>query len=621
MRWLALFFLAASQATPLASSAALPSRLVLLLDGVSYRDVRALQEGTGFKAGPQAFRQGYFPASRLISTFPSISDPAWSEILGNDPPPGYQRTYFNAAMGSEVSLNGVTSVAEYERQMTWELDGSFRRVTSYGFPVKAFRYELNQAIKGFLQSSEAQTNYYALIHSTDSAQHLWGDIRSMLCTLDEKLQELRAIYRAREGKELEILILSDHGHDHAGKGRRIAIRNFLKRHGYSVTKSLSGPKDVVLPTAGIESWVEIHNAPGETSNLVQLLSRLEGVDLVTARLPDRTNRFVVRNSKGEQAEIEWNAEKNSFRYQMETGDPLDYGRVVKALTDKGAFDSGGFAVSDAWMEETITHRYPLALERIARGHAKVTLNPASILLSLDRAHVHCGWLIKRGISLVKSGGTHGALDDVSSTGVLLSSFARTEDTSTSRVAALFDGFKGRRDYRLEESGAEWVCRRTVGLQAMVQSPEEPRGLWMNEFFLRIWTPAFARLDPEVPISITIDRAGLPARIRRSDPDPVKAFEQSLVAHSEPSLQAKRSGARDYAIPTSLMLQAQTPYRISIWIEERNKRKQIFKFTFRTDSRGLPTAPVVEVEIPGPSKTQRDMFSANDADSSKDLHGR
>ena len=597
MRWLALFFLAASQATPFYSGAALPSRLVLLLDGVSYRDVKALQEGTGSKAGPHAFREGYFPASRLISTFPSISDPAWSEILGNDAPPGYQRTYFNAAMGSEVSFNGVTSVAEYERQMTWELQGSFRRVTSYGFPVRAFKYELNQAIKGFLQSSGTQTNYYALIHSTDSAQHLWGDIQSMLCTLDEKLQELRAIYRAREGKELEILILSDHGHNRAGNGKRIAIRGFLKKHGYRVAKSLSGSKDVVLPTAGIESWVEIHNSPSETSNLVQLLSRLEGVDLVTARLPDQTNRFIVRNSKGEQAEIEWKG--NSFRYQMETGDPLDYGRVVKALAEKRACDSSGFAVADAWMEETLTHRYPLALERIVRGHTKVTLNPASILLSLDNTHVHSGWCIKRGISLVKSGGTHGGLDDVSSTGVLLSSFARTEDTSTSRVAALFEGFHGRRDYRSEESGAEWFFRRTSGLQAMARWPEEPGGLWMNELFLRIWTPAFARLDPEVPVNITIERAGLPARIRRSDPDPVKAFEQGLVAHSEPSFQAKHSGTRDYAIPTSLALQPQTPYRISIWIQERNKRKQIFKFTFQTDSRGMPTAPV---DDPGESRT-------------------
>jgi hypothetical protein len=450
MAFLVLFFLSTSQAMPLTNSPSLPSRLVLLLDGVSYRDVRALQEGIEStpprhsQIHPQAFRQGYFPASRLISTFPSISDPAWSEILGDDPPPGYQRTYFNAAADSQVSLNGVTSLAEYEKQMTWQLHGDFRRAASYGSPLKAFKYELNQTIKSFLESRGAQANYYALIHSTDSAQHLWGDIQSMLCTLDGKLQQLRAFYRAREGKELEILIMSDHGNNHAGRGKRIAIKGFLTKHGYRVAKSLSNAKDVVLPTAGIESWVEIHNLPSETTNLVKLLSQLKGVDLVTARHPDRINRFIVRSSKGEQAEIEWDAKRNWFRYQMQSGDPLDYRRVVDALAKKGAFDARGFASADHWMAETLTHRYPLALERIVRGHSTVTANPASILLSLNNAYVHDGWFINSGIALVKSGGTHGALDDINSTGVLLSSFAPTKDSSSSRVAGMFDGFKGRR---------------------------------------------------------------------------------------------------------------------------------------------------------------------------------
>ncbi len=453
LTWLVLCHLSTSPAMPLTNRTSLPSRLVLMLDGVGYQDVRALQEGMEFTAAGhsqshrQAFRQGYFPASRLISTFPSISDPAWSEILGNDPPPGYQRTYFNAAADSQVAFNGVTSVAEYEKQMTWQLHGDFRRAASYGSPVKAFKYELNQTIKDFLQSSGAQTNYYALIHSTDNAQHLWGDIQSMLCILDEKLQHLRAVYRAREGKDLEILILSDHGNNHAGRGKRVAIKGFLTKHGYRVAKSLFNSKDVVLPTAGVESWVEIHNLPSETTNLVKLLSQLKGVDLVTARLPDQTNHFIVRSSKGEQAEIEWDAQRNRFKYQMESGDPLDYRGVVDALANKRAFDARGFASADDWMAETLTHRYPVALERIVRGHSTVTVNPASILLSLNNAFVHSGWLINKGISLVKSGGTHGALDDINSTGVMLSSFAPTKDSSTSRVAALFDGFKGRREDR------------------------------------------------------------------------------------------------------------------------------------------------------------------------------
>ena len=283
--------------------------------------------------------------------------------------------------------------------------------------------------------------------------------KSVQAVLSPKLQELRAIYREREGKELEILILSDHGQNHAGGGKRIAIKRFLARHGYRVTKSPAGPKDVVLPTAGIESWVEIHNSRSETTNLVHLLSHLAGVDLITAPSPDQTHRFMVLNSKGELAFIE--SKGNSFKYEIETGDPLNHRPVVEALAHKHELDSDGFASADAWMAETLTHQYPLALERIVRGHTTLALNPASILISLDNAYVHSGWLLKRGISLVRSGGTHGALDNINSTGVLLSSFAPTSDTSTSRAALLFDGFTGRSVRHPGITGAQWARGKQV----------------------------------------------------------------------------------------------------------------------------------------------------------------
>jgi hypothetical protein len=473
LRRLILVFLSASELISSTGGASLPSRLVLLVDGVSYRDVKALQEGTGSDSAgnkrERAFQDGYFPASRLISTFPSISDTSWPEILGIDPPPGYQRTYFNSATGSEESINGVTKLAGYEQKMTWQMEGNFRRIMSYSSPARSFKYELNEMIKHFLQSSGAQPNFYAIIQSIDTGQHSWGDAQSMLFTLDKKLQELRATYRHREGRELEILILSDHGNNHAGAGRRIAIKSFLKKHGYRLANSLSDPKDVVLPTAGIESWAEIHNSPAETSNLVQLLSQLKGVDLVTARHPDQANCFIVRNSKGEQAEIEWDAKKNSFKYQMQTGDPLAYGTVVEALASNGSLDPNGFATADDWKTETLTHRYPLALERIVRAHTKVALNPASILLSLENGYIHSKWLIRRALDFARSGGTHGGLDDISSTGVLLSNFAPTADTSSSRVAVLYDGFKGGGALdRPEASRTGWVYRTRIGRQPTVE---------------------------------------------------------------------------------------------------------------------------------------------------------
>ena len=340
-----------------------------------------------------------------------------------------------------------------------------------------------------------------MLRSPDDAQHLSADIFALLCALDERLEQLRSTYRVREGRELEILILSDHGNNHAGPARRVQILPFLKKAGYRPAKSILNPKDVVLPTAGIESWVEIHNSPGETERLLQLLSRLEGVDVLTARDPDHADRFLVMNAKGQRAGIEWNRARNSFRYSPQSGDPINYRPVVEALARKSQLDAEGFATADAWMAKTLTHRYPLALERIVRGHTRAALNPATILISLDNAYVHSGWFVKMGSDVVRFGGTHGALDDLNSNGILLSSFAPTHDTSASRVAALYGGFPGLRNYRAEGKGAEWVLPKAQALTAIPRSPLDSgcRMLPEDEVFLRIWAARFAQLDWEAPI--------------------------------------------------------------------------------------------------------------------------
>src|ERR1017187_2645444 len=130
------------------SLAALPKRLILALDGISYRDMQALQEGVtyqnlkGKQFHRQAFHQGYFPVSRNVSTFPSTSDVAWTEIFGDRPLPGYQRTYFSEAANSGIVVNGITTTMEHERQMQWQVEGGFIRTMGYVSPGRTFKYEL-----------------------------------------------------------------------------------------------------------------------------------------------------------------------------------------------------------------------------------------------------------------------------------------------------------------------------------------------------------------------------------------------------------------------------------------------------------------------------------------------
>lgn len=598
--WTSFFILLSLQAFP-STGAALPARLVLALDGIAYRDMKALQTGVtytniwGSVLHRKAFgsQEGYFPVSRLVSTFPSTSDVAWTDIFGDRPLPGYQRTYFSAAANSEISINGVTTSMEHERQMDCQVENGFIRSMGYIYSVHTFEYEMHGLAKNFWHARSKDGNYYAYFRASDDAQHLDRDIFSMLCMLDTQLQKMRARFKALEGRDLQIVILSDHGHNHAGPGRRVEVESFLKKAGYRITKSIVNPKDVVLPTTGIESWVEIHNSPAETERLAQRLTQMKGVDVLAARLPDRTNRFLVMNSKGERAVIEWKPAKNAYRYSTENGDPLDYHPVIDSLARKNLLDADGFATADDWMAATMTNRYPLAPERIVHGLTQVTLNPATILISLDNHYIHSGWLVNKGSRLVTCGSTHGGLDDLNSDGILLSNFKPTRDTSSDRVAAQFDDFQGLRNYRADENGAEWVTKKEQSLTRIARAPfdRDYKLLPDDEVFLRIWSPRFSQLDAKVPVGATVKK--IPrfpsAEIRRGNNKPAETPGLRLTFNLPVSLPGKCAWERIYALPPDLILEPQTQYQLSGWIGDQGNKIRIFEFNFYTNIRGRPAA--------------------------------
>lgn len=576
-----------------ATGVALPTRLVLALDGIAYRDMKALQEGVtctnfwGRQFQRRAFSsdEGYFPVSRMVSTFPSTSDVAWTDIFGDRPLPGYQRTYFSTAANSEIIENGVTTSMEHERQMNWQVNSGFIRSMGYLYPVHIFGYELDGLVKNFWKSGDA--NFYTYMRSSDDAQHMDRDIFSLLCNLDRQLQDLRARYRAQEGRDLQIVILSDHGHNHAGPGQRVEIQSFLKKAGYRIAQSIVNPKDVVIPTAGIETWVEIHNSPAETETLAELLTHLKGVDVLTARIPDQTNRFIVMDSKGGRAVIEWNPAKNAFRYSAETGDPLDYRPVNESLAQKNLLDADGFATADAWMDETMTNHFPLALERIVRGLTRSTLNPATILISLDSHYVNAGWLVQKGSQLVTCGSTHGGLDDLDSDGILLSNFKPTKDDSSDRVAGLFDNFPGLRNYRAEENGAEWVTKEEQSLTriARVRFDRNYKLLPDDDVFLRIWSPQFFTVDDETPVEVAIKKTPrfANAQTDKEDTDLHLTFDQPV------DFPDKCAYERIYACPPGLVLEPQAEYQISGWMQNQGENIRLFEFIFHTNNRGRPAA--------------------------------
>jgi hypothetical protein len=299
------------------------------------------------------------------------------------------------------------------------------------------------------------------------------------------------------------------------------------------------------------------------------------------------------NSRGDRADIDWNPTNNNYRYSPEKGDPLNYQPVIEVLAKKKLLDADGFATTDAWMTATLTNRYPLALERIIRGLTRVTLNPATILISLSNGYVHCGWLMQKGADLSPFSSTHGALDNLNSDGIVLSNFTPTQDTSSDKVAGQFDDFPGLRNFRAEENGGELVTKKEESLMRIPHDPFDMdyRLLPDNGIFLRVWSPQFEHLDNNAPVNVTIEKVNHFAspQSQRWASRPTKVLGRHLTFNQPVSLSDPCAYERIYPLPPDLILRPLTGYRISGWIRDRSKSISLFDFSFYTDSQGRPAA--------------------------------
>jgi hypothetical protein len=372
------------------------------------------------------------------------------------------------------------------------------------------------------------------------------------------------------------------------------VEPFLRGIGYHVSDRIADPKDVVVPTAGIEDWVEIHNAPGETENLARQLCHLGGVELVTAQDPQRDDCFFIVNPAGDRGVIQWKRTNNSFRYESEQGDPISYQPAVQLLARRHQIDADGFASADDWMAATVTNRYPMALERITRAFKNNSLNPATILISLKNGYVNAGWWVYQGSRLVSCGSTHGGLDDLNSDGIVLSNFGATEDTCSDRVAGQFGGFPGVRNFRREESGGEFVSKSEQAQARIVRDPLDTgwRALSDGETCLRMWSPEFLNRDRAFPVAVVIERIPRFANAevcrggrRAGRYDPI----QQITLSDPIQFPQKSDHERIYEFPESVSLDRQAQYLISGKIHVIGNFIKLFTFRFNTDNRGRPLA--------------------------------
>ncbi|MDX2034532.1 MAG: alkaline phosphatase family protein [Blastocatellia bacterium] len=381
--WLPAYFLVCCSILPLQSfvdggparRASAVRRLVIVLDGVPYQTIADLRaEGR--------FRRFRNPA-QMVSTFPSLTNPAMIEILHETESVGYEDHYYDR------DRNRLLGTIQDRLQGGRFIQGTFRETFDYHAP--AFKGALGyvaapmgammlaqvdlSAFRAAFRRSE-QPFFVAYIGETDSLAHLGGEqpLKSFLRTLDRTVDELIA-EAERNGGQLEVEMFSDHGNRY-DEYRHVKLNDALQAAGFVAEKSVTSAQSVVLPKHGLVGASMLFTQPGSRARVAEVCAATEGVDF--AAWPASDDLLELVSSRG-RARILRAGDR--YRYEDASGDPLALGGIVQDLHARGRMDAGGFASSDDWWQATRNHLYADPLRRLFDGFHRHIKNRADVIVS------------------------------------------------------------------------------------------------------------------------------------------------------------------------------------------------------------------------------------------------
>lgn len=356
-------------------------RLALVLDGVPYQTFAELKAEGRFRR----FKQ---PA-RMVSTFPSLTNPAMVEILQHEDSPGYEDHFYdrerNRLLGTiQDRLRGERFIAGTFRETFDYHASAFKGALGYvaapiGTAVLA-QIDLAEFRRSFRQSSSSL--FVGYIGETDSLAHLGGEdnLKSFLRTLDRVIEELIA-EAEKNGGRLEVEMFSDHGNRYDDY-KNVELNAALKRAGFVTEKSIVNERSVVLPKHGLVGSSMLFTQEGNRARVAEICVTTEGVDF--AIYPTGESSFELVSRRG-RARILQSGDR--FKYESAAGDPLMLSAIISAMKAGGAIDNNGFASAEAWWQATRDHVYVDPLRRLADGFNRHVKNRADVIVSYEDGYL------------------------------------------------------------------------------------------------------------------------------------------------------------------------------------------------------------------------------------------
>jgi len=347
--------------------------IIVCVDGVGISTINKLRAKGHFKM----FRA----PSRMISTFPSLTNQAISTILrpaGAKTAIGHEDNYFDVR--SNKMRGGVFDRFRGDKFV----EGTFRELFDYhpsaiksglGYaapPLSTYLESLSDLIR--LRQKARNTRqpvFIAYTGATDSLAHLGGEklLNDFLKRLDSSLED---VVNDSNGPTV-VTVFSDHG-NHFRKYRRVKLKAPLRRAGFRFDSKIKDERSVVIPQFGLVGNAVLFTREENEQRIAKITAAIEGVDF--AVFEKEGVAFLV--SHDGEATIEKRG--TAYRYRATKGDPLGLQPVVETLIRETGVTDGFFADS-VWFAATHETLRPDAVYRIFEGVTGGVSNQANVIIN------------------------------------------------------------------------------------------------------------------------------------------------------------------------------------------------------------------------------------------------
>lgn len=413
---------------PAAAAAPARRQLFLAVDGVSWEAFTLAQSRGLFKRLKHA--------GRMVATYPSMSHPSWTEIMGTKQAFG-EPGRLSTVEARWFDLNEMR-VFDDPRQVIARQANPYnymRAFDTFFDPLieplmyfkgnRLFDREIAETERAILDGFTGQ-RYAAYFSGTDAMAHTHkDDLLRFLGDLDAMLERVMTTLESR-GPPVDLWVVSDHGNVGAfaeGEAESyltpVSMNAAIARAGLTRrdTGTVLDSNSVSVVTIALASMVNMYfpDLSRRRAFATEVL-RERGVALVTwLEVRDSTRTIIVRGSDNSEAHIQWrwptNARAPEYDVRLIAGNPL---ALPAALAHAGAAPQ--WIADSVARRETMNGPWPDALRRLVASAEKQVENAPDLIVNLADGYAHDGDF-GRVVRMVR---THGSLSARATFGIVAS---------------------------------------------------------------------------------------------------------------------------------------------------------------------------------------------------------